>query len=140
MPSTRTKLRPRSRSHLIPAGVVRSLVRHASLWLLSLQSWPVAVSAQQDSLKACTLLTSTELTASIGGSVSHPTGIFSPKNPRLGRNGDFWSCEETVGTHKLWIFYDTLPVTEEGKKLPQEMQNRLRKQGYQIQTKEFNDA
>jgi hypothetical protein len=99
--------------------------------------WPAAALAQQDSMKACNLLSPAELGAAIGGSVGHPMGIFTPKNPKQGRNGDFWSCEQTVGTRKVWIFYNTLQVTEEGKKQQQEVTDRLRKQGYQIQEKEL---
>jgi hypothetical protein len=102
--------------------------------------WPAAALAQQDSMKACNLLSPAELGAAIGGSVGHPMGIFTPKNPKQGRNGDFWSCEQTVGTRKVWIFYNTLQVTEEGKKQQQELTERLRKQGYQIQEKELNGS
>src|SRR5258708_33183315 len=128
MPPKTTKLRPRSRAHLISAGVVRGLLRPASLWLLAALTWPVAASEQQDSMRACNLLTPTELSSAIGGSLGHPTGIFTPKNPRLDRNGDFWSCQETVGTHEEWIFYNTLQVTEEGKKLGHAIEDRHRKQ------------
>ncbi len=114
--------------------------RNPWLWLMASLVWPVAVSAQQDSMKACNLLTPAELSAAIGGSVGHPSGIFLAKNPRLDRNGDFWSCEEMVGTRKVWIFYNTLQVTGEEKKQEQDVQDRLRKAGYQIQTKDVSGA
>lgn len=114
--------------------------RNPWLWLLTALIWPVAVSAQQDSMKACNLLSATELSAAIGGSVGHPSGIFLAKNPRLERNGDFWSCQEMVGARDVWIFFNILPVTDEGKKLQQAMQDRLRKQGYQVQTKEMSGS
>jgi hypothetical protein len=120
-------------------GILTS-ARYAWLLLSVALIWPVAASAQQDSMKACNLLTPAELGAAIGGSVGHPMGIFTPKNAKQGRNGDFWSCEETVGARKVWIFYNTLQVTEEGKKQQQELTDRLRKQGYQIQERELNGS
>lgn len=116
------------------------MLRPASLWLLVAPTWSGAASAQQNSMRACNLLTPTELSSAIGGSLGHPTGIFTPKNPRLDRNGDFWSCQEMVGTREVWIFYNTLQVTEEGKKLGQEMQDRLRKQGYDIENKDVGGS
>src|SRR5260370_30356222 len=120
-----------------------SFARCTTLWLwLVILILPVAVSAQDDSqhMKACTLLTPAELTAAIGGSVGRPKGIFTPPNPQFARNGDFWSCELTVGTRAVWIQYNTLPATEEGKKLTPQSQNRLRKEGYQIQVKDLNGS
>ncbi len=129
-----------SRANVISGRVIRTSRHSATLSLLLALTWSVAASAQQDSMRACNLLTPTELSSAIGGSLGHPTGIFTPKNPRLDRNGDFWSCQETVGTHEVWIFYNTLQVTEEGKKLGHEMQDRLRKQGFQIQNKEVSGS
>lgn len=125
-------------NHKLPTEVF-DFVRNPWLWLLTALILPAAASAQQD-MKACTLLTPAELSTAVGGSVGHATGIFSPKNPRLGRNGDFWSCDQMVGVRKVWIFYNTVPVTEEAKKQQQEMQDRLRKQGYQVQTKEVSGS
>src|SRR5258708_7012954 len=119
---------------------IPNVASKTSLWLLVALIWPVVVSAQQDSMKACNLLTPTELSAVLGGSVGHPMGIFTPKNAKQSRNGDFWSCEETVGPRKVWIFYNTLQVTEEGKKQQQELTDRLRNQGYQIQERELNGS
>lgn len=116
-------------------GTKRKFAHGGWLWLLVALICPIALSAQQD-MKACSLLTPAELRAAIGGSVGHATGIFSPKNSY--RHGDFWSCEETVGTHMVRIFFNSLPVTAEGKKLAQEQKDRYRKEGYQIQEKEFN--
>lgn len=113
--------------------------RHPWWWLLMALIWPTAASAQQD-MKACTLLTPTELSTAVGGNVGHATGIFTPKNLRLGRNGDFWSCDQMVGMRKVWIFFNTAPVTEEGKKLQQQMQDSLRQQGYQVETKEVSGS
>jgi hypothetical protein len=120
---------------------VSNFARCTTLWLAIL-ILPVAVSAQDDSqhMKACTLLTPAEWTAAIGGSVGRPKGIFTPPNPQFARNGDFWSCELTVGTRTVWIQYNTLPATEEGKKLARESQDHLRKEGYQIQVKDLNGS
>jgi hypothetical protein len=132
------------RGFMLPGSIFKHgiprVTSKAPLWLLVALIWPVVVSAQQDSMKACNLLTATELSTALGGSVGHPMGIFTPKNAKQGRNGDFWSCEETVGTRKVWIFYNTLQVTEEGKKLAQEQEDRFRKEGYQIQKKELNGS
>jgi hypothetical protein len=108
--------------------------------LLATLVWPIAVSGQQDSqqMKACNLLTPAELSAAIGGTSGQPMGTFSPKNPQFHRDGDFWSCERTVGKRSVWIFYDTLRATEDGKKLAQDQEDRRRKEGYQIQKKELN--
>ena len=118
---------------------VRSAVRRALFVALL---WPIAVSAQQDGqqMKACNLLTPAELSAAIGGNAGQPMGTFSPKNSQLHRDGDFWSCEETVGARNVWIFSNTLPLTAEGKKLAQEQNDRYRKQGYQIQERELSGS
>src|SRR5260370_1487918 len=115
---------------------VCSFTRNATLLLVAL-IWPVAVSAQQD-MKACNLLTPAELSAAVGGNVGHATGIFSPRNSYCA--GEFWSCEQTVGSRKVTIIYNTLPVTAEGMKLAQEQRDRYRKQGYRIQEREFGSA
>lgn len=125
-------------NHKFPTEIL-VFARNSWLGLLMALIWPVAASAQQD-MKACTLLTPAELSTAVGGSVGHATGIFTPKNPRLGRNGDFWSCDQMVGMRKVWIFFNTLPATEEGKKLQQQMQDGLRKQGYQVQAKEVSGS
>jgi hypothetical protein len=78
------------------------------------------------------------LLLALGGSVGHPMGIFYPKNTQLHRTGDFWSCEETVGTRMMRIFYNTSPVTEEGKNLAQQQEDRYGKEGYQIPNRELN--
>src|SRR5258708_19231674 len=123
MPPKTTKLRPRSRAHLISAGVVRGLLRPASLWLLAALTWPVAASEQQNSMRACNLLTPTELSSAIGGSIGHPTGIFTPKNPRPDRNGDFWCCQERVGRPGGCIFFITSQWPEHGRKPTQYITN-----------------
>jgi hypothetical protein len=115
---------------------VGGFTRSATLVLAAL-IWPAAVSAQQN-MKACNLLTPAELSAGIGGSVGHATGIFSPKNSY--RAGDFWSCEQTVGSRTVRIFCNTLAVTEEAKRLAQEQRERYGRQGYQIQEREFGSA
>lgn len=111
-------------------------LRCRAVVVLAALIWPAAVSAQQN-MKACNLLTPAELSAGIGGSVGHATRIFSPKNSYPA--GD-WSCEQTVGSRKVRIFCDTLPVTEEGKRLAQEQRERYGKQGYRIQERELGGS
>jgi hypothetical protein len=129
---TRTKLKQITR--------ISFLARNPWLWLLTLLIWTVAGPAQQDSMKACNLLSAAELRAAVGGNVGHPSGIFLAKNPRLARNGDSWSCEQMVGTRKVWILYNTLQATGEQEKQEQVVQDQLRKAGYQIQIKEVSGS
>jgi hypothetical protein len=115
---------------------VRRFTRSATLVLAGM-IWPASVSAQQN-MKACNLLTAAELSAAIGGTVGHAAGIFTPRNSY--RAGEFWSCEQTVGSRTVRIFCNTLPVTEEGKRLAQEQRDRYTKQGYQIQERELGGS
>lgn len=117
-------------------------LRAVLLSLLAVLVWPPAGLAQQDSQekKACNLLTAAELSSVIGGSAGKAMSTFSPKNSQFGRNGDFWSCEWTVGTRTVWVFYDTLVATAEGKKLAQEQRDRYRKEGYQIKETELSGS
>jgi hypothetical protein len=132
---------PRTRVPAISPTRILTAARHASLWLLAALVWPVVVSAQQQDspeMKPCKLLTPAELSTAIGGSVTDAHGTFSGKSPQS--PGDFWSCDMTVGTRAVRIFYDTLPVTPDGKRLAQERRDRLLKAGYRIQEKELNAA
>lgn len=130
-----------------PARRTPARARYASLWLLAALVSPVAVSAQQDSLKACNLLTPTELSAVIGGSVAHASGRGRPYkklSPVTDHDGIVYTCSEDVGMHRVEIHYNTSPVTAAGKKFAQdharEAEEELRNQGYQVQTRDLSGA
>jgi hypothetical protein len=120
--------------------------RNASLWLFSVLAWPLAVSAQQNALKACNLLTPPELQAAVGGSVSHPSGEARPyhKNPVVDHDGVLYTCSEVAGTRHITIHYNASPVTAQGKKFAEtgarNAEEELRNQGYQIQNKDVNGS
>ena len=130
-----------------PARRTPGRARSLSLWLLAALISPVAVSAQQDSMKACNLLTPTELGAVIGGSVAYTSGRGRPYKkfpPVTDHQGIVYTCSEDVGTHKVEIHYNTLPVTAAGKKFAEdhakEAEDDLRNDGYQVQTRDLSGA
>ena len=130
-----------------PARRIPGPARHVWWWLLVSLTWPVAVAAQQDSMKGCNLLTPAELSAAIGGSVGHALGQERPYKkfpPMIDHDGVVYTCTEAVGTHKVVIHYNTSPVTAAGKKFAldhsKEAEDDLRKQGYQIQTKDLSGS
>src|SRR5580704_3415889 len=105
-----------------------------------------SLTAQQNALKACDLLTPPELQAAVGGSVSHPSGEARPyhKNPVVDHDGVLYTCSEVAGTRHITIHYNASPVTAQGKKFAEtgarNAEEELRNQGYQIQNKDVNGS
>jgi hypothetical protein len=118
----------------------------ASLCLFTALIVPTSAGGQTASQKACDLLTPAELQAATGGSVTHSSGKETPytKNERIDHDGVLYECSEAVGTWNLSIKYSTSQVTPEARKKGLantiEMQEAMRKDGYQVQTKDITGS
>jgi hypothetical protein len=131
---------------MVATSGIRALVRTPSLCLLTALIVPSAADGQTASQKACDLLTAAELQAATGGSVAHSSGTEAPykKNEAIDHDGVLYECSEAVGTWNLSIKYSTSQVTPEARKkglaTAIEMQEAMRKDGYQVQTKNISGS
>ncbi|HEV3481271.1 MAG TPA: hypothetical protein VGR97_02965 [Candidatus Acidoferrales bacterium] len=122
--------------------------RNASLWLLGALIWPMAATAQGASQKACDLLTSSELTAAISGSVGSKSGSATAYHKGefgvLGpdHDGVTYECTETVGTQRVTIRYSTSEVTAAGKKNSEARAKEMRESQkiYHVEYKNLNGS
>ena len=122
------------------------LVRRGWVWLLATLIWPSVAAAQTVSRNACDLVRAAELEATIGGQVTHPLGRETPyrENSQIDHDGVLYECSEGVGTWNVSVKYSTSQVTAEARKAGLvrtiEMQDAMRKDGYQVQTKDINGS